>query len=44
MKSLIVAALGFGAGWWLYRAIRNAPPEDEVIRDPSHEFGSSTGG
>ncbi len=43
MKNLIVAAVAAVFGWWLYRAFRDAPPEDEVIRDPAHEFGSSTG-
>jgi hypothetical protein len=44
LKSLAVAAVSFAVGWLLYRAVRNAPPEDELIRDPTHEFGSSTGG
>ena len=43
MKSLLVAAGAFALGWWVYRSFRDAPSEEEVIRDPAHEFGSSTG-
>lgn len=43
MKNLSIALAAFMLGWLLFRAFRDAPPEDEVIRDPAHEFGSSTG-
>ena len=43
MRNLIVGAGAFALGWLLYRAVRDLSAEDEIIRDPSHELGSSTG-
>lgn len=44
MKRYALVAIGFAAGWFLFRSITGPSPEDEVIRDSAHEFGSSTGG
>ena len=43
MKRLSLLAIGFGVGWFIFRAFR-AGSDDELIRDSAHEFGSSTGG
>ena len=43
MKRLAVLVIGFAVGWAVFRVI-SAAPDDELIRDSAHEFGSSTGG
>ncbi len=43
MKRLALLGIGFTIGWAIFRVI-TAAPDDELIRDSAHEFGSSTGG
>jgi hypothetical protein len=44
MKRYAMLAIGFAVGWFIFRSIAGAPPEEDLIRDSAHEFGSSTGG